>query len=125
MLSKITLLYFFTLNILYFGQKQLIKVQIFDIFECSGENLSKSTCHFPNYKRVFLQILHDSSVSRKITPLYFLGQILYTLYERNQSKYKFWRLLSARIKIHQILVNCERTNWFFFKFCINLQYQEV
>ena len=28
--------------------------------------------------------------------------------------------LSARIKIHQILVIFETTNWFFFKFCITL-----
>ena len=51
--SKITPLYFFGSNILYFGQKQLIKVQILGIFECSGENLPKSSCHFPNRKEVF------------------------------------------------------------------------
>ena len=42
----------------------------FDTFECSGENLQNS-CHFPINKSVFLQILYHSSVSRKITPLYF------------------------------------------------------
>ena len=71
--SNITPLYFFSSNILYFGQKQLIKVQIFEIFECSGENLPNSSCHFPNHKSVFLQILHHSSVSWKITPLYFFS----------------------------------------------------
>ena len=35
------------------------------------------------------------------------------------------RLLSARIKIHQILVSFETTNQFFFKFCINLQCHET
>ena len=35
----------------------------FKIFECSGENLPNSSCHFPNHKSVFLQILHHSSVS--------------------------------------------------------------
>ena len=45
-LSKITPLYFFGSNILYFGQKQPIKVQIFEIFECSGQNLSNSSCQF-------------------------------------------------------------------------------
>ena len=35
------------------------------------------------------------------------------------------RLLSARIKIHQILVSFETTNQFFFKFCINLQRHET
>ena len=31
-----------------------------------------SSCHFPNHKSVFLQILHDSSMSWKITPLQFV-----------------------------------------------------
>ena len=76
--SNITPLYFFSSNIIYFGQKQPIKVQIFEIFECSGENLPNSSCHFPNHKSVFLQILHDSSVSWKITPLYFFrSKIIY------------------------------------------------
>ena len=77
-LSKMTPLYVFSSHFLYFGQKQLIKVQIFEIFECSDENLPKSSCHFPNRKEVFLQILHDSSVSWKITPQYFFrSKIIY------------------------------------------------
>ena len=76
--SKITPLYVFSSNMLYFGQKQLIKVQIFEVFECSDENLPKSSCHFPNCKEVFLQILHYSSVSWKITPQYFFrSKIIY------------------------------------------------
>ena len=35
----------------------------FDTFECSGENLPNSSCHFPSKKSVFLQILHHSSMS--------------------------------------------------------------
>ena len=45
----------------------------FDTFKCSGENLPNSSCHFSNHKPVFFQILHNSSVSRKITPLYFFS----------------------------------------------------
>ena len=45
----------------------------FDIFECSGKNLPNSSCHFPSSKLVSLQILHHSSISRKITPLYFFS----------------------------------------------------
>ena len=45
----------------------------FDTFKCSGENLQNSSCHFPSNKSVFLQILHHSSMSWKITPLYFLS----------------------------------------------------
>ena len=77
-LSKMTPLYVFSSNILYFGQKQLIKMQIFEIFECSDENLPKSVCHFPNHEEVFLQILHDSSLSWKITCQYFFrSKIIY------------------------------------------------
>ena len=50
----------------------------FETFECSGENLPNFSCHFPNCKSVFLQILHHSSVSRKITLLYlFSSDIIY------------------------------------------------
>ena len=41
----------------------------FDTFNCSGENLPYSSCHFPNHMSVFLQIFHHSLW--KITPLYF------------------------------------------------------
>ena len=44
-----------------------------DTFECSGENLQNSSCHFSSNKSVFLQILHHSSMSRKITSLYFFS----------------------------------------------------
>ena len=43
----------------------------FDTSNSSGENLPNSSYHFPNQKSSFLQILHDYSVSWKITPLYF------------------------------------------------------
>ena len=43
----------------------------FDTFQCSGKNLPNSSCHFSNHKSGFLQILHHSSVSWKITLLYF------------------------------------------------------
>ena len=39
----------------------------------------------------------------KYTPLYFFFCI-YTLLKRNQSKCKFFRLFTAQIKIHQVLV---------------------
>ena len=47
--SNITTLYLFSSNILYFGQKQPIKEQIFEIFKCSRENLPNSSCHFRNH----------------------------------------------------------------------------
>ena len=76
--------YFFSSNIIYFGQKEPIEVQIFQTFDCSGQN-SPNSCHFWN-KSVFLQNLHHSSLSWDITPLYC---ILYTYNKRNLSKCKF------------------------------------
>ena len=58
----------------------------FDTFKCSDENLLNSSCHFPNRKSVFLQILHDSSVSWKITPLYvFRSKVTYFVQKGNSS----------------------------------------
>ena len=68
---KITLLYFFSSNNTYFAQKEPIKVKIFETFECSGQILSNFLCQFWNDKSIPLQILYLSSVSWKITPLYF------------------------------------------------------
>ena len=90
----------------------------FDIFKCSDENLLNSSCHFPNHKSVFLQILHDSSVSWNILPCTFLCQMLYTLHKRDQSKCKFFRLFSARIKIHQVLVIFEKKTSFSSNFAL-------
>ena len=45
----------------------------FDTFKCSGENSPNLWCHFLNHKSLFLQILHHSSVSWKIFPLYFFS----------------------------------------------------
>ena len=70
---KITPLYFFSSNNIYFAQKEPIKMKIFETFECSGQNLSNSLCQFWNYKLIPLQVLHPSSVSWKITPLYFFS----------------------------------------------------
>ena len=44
----------------------------FEIFKCSGENLSNSLSYFPNHNQLSLQILDHSSVSHKIDPLYFI-----------------------------------------------------
>ena len=70
---KITPLYFFSSNNICFAQKEPIKVKILETFECSGQNLSNSLCQSWNHKPIPLQILHPSSVSWKITPLYFFS----------------------------------------------------
>ena len=111
----------FSSNNIHFVQKESIKAKIFETFECSGQNLSNSWRQFWNDKT----ILCPSSVSWKITPLYFLAQTIYTLFKRSLLKQKFLRLLSVQVKICQIhYVNLETTNWFLSKFCIPLQFYE-
>ena len=44
--SNITPLYFLSSNIIYLGQKQPIKVQISETFECSGQNFLNSSYQF-------------------------------------------------------------------------------
>ena len=60
---------FFSSNIIYFGQKQPIKVQIVEIFDCLGQNLSNSSCKFWIVKSIVFQILHHSSLSWHKTSL--------------------------------------------------------
>ena len=57
---------------IYFAQKKLIEEQIFENFEYLDQN-SKHYCHFRNNKSIFLRILHTSSVSWDITPLYLFS----------------------------------------------------
>ena len=70
---KINPLYLFSSNNIYFVQKEPIKVKIFDTFKCSGQNLPNSSCQFWNDTLIPLQILYHSSVSWKITPMYFFS----------------------------------------------------
>ena len=60
---------FFSSNNIYFGQKHSIKVQIFGIFECSGQHSLNFSCQFWNNESIPLQIFHHSLVSLHITPL--------------------------------------------------------
>ena len=70
---KINPLYFFSSHNIYFAQKKSIKMKIFETLECSGQNLSNFLCQFWNDQSIPLQILYPSSVSWKITPLYFFS----------------------------------------------------
>ena len=55
---KITPLYLFSSNNIYFAHKEPIKLKIFETFERSGQNLSNSLRQFWNNKSIPLQILH-------------------------------------------------------------------
>ena len=56
--SNITPLYFFSLNIIYFGQRQPSKAQIFEIFECSDQNSSNSSYQFLHHPSLSWHITH-------------------------------------------------------------------
>ena len=91
-----------------------------------------SLCKFTNFFMSFfksqvsfsLNFASLFSVIKDNSSVLFLGQTLNTLHNRNQLKCKFVRLLSVQVKIHQILVIFE-TSQFFFKFCITLQGHET
>ena len=86
---KITPLYLFRSNVKYFARKEPVKVQILETFECSDQN-SPNSCHFWNNKLVFLQILHHSSVSWDITPLYFFSWNFIYFQQKELIKVQIW-----------------------------------
>ena len=93
---------FFSSNIMYFVRKKLIKVQIFEIIECSGQNSSNSSCQFWTYKSVPLQILHHLSFPWHMNPLQFLNSYIFKFRQKYAINVPIWRLSSALVKICQI-----------------------
>ena len=93
----------------------------FDSFRCPGENLPNFSSFFSNYKSVFLQNVHKSSVSWKITPLYFCSSNNKYFGHKEPIKTKVFLDLSARVKICEVpCVNFKMTSQFLFNFCIIL-----
>ena len=66
-------MYFFSWNNAYFAQKEPIKVNIFETFECWNQNLSNYSCQSWSDKSIPLQILYPSWVWWKITPMNFFS----------------------------------------------------
>ena len=92
---KIIPLFFFSSNNIYFAQKEPIKMKIFETFKCFGQILSNSICQFWNDKSIPLQILHPSSVSWKITPVYFSSSSNIYFPQKEHIKIKFFRTLKC------------------------------
>ena len=74
----------------------------FETFKCSGENLPYSSCHFPTRKSAFLQILHHSLVSWKITPLYFFRSNIKYFSRQEQMKLRIFETFEC---LGQVLPN--------------------
>ena len=65
------------------------------------------------------------SFMKDYSSLFFLAQIIYTLLKRTSLKWKFLRLLRARVKCCQIpYANFQTTSRFLSKFCIPFQFHE-
>ena len=77
-------LYVFSSCIFY--DKKISSKSQFNTFKCSGENLPNSSCLFPNHQSFFLQIFYHSSLSCKLTLLYFFRSVVIYFAKRNQSK---------------------------------------
>ena len=113
-------LYFISSNIIHFGQRQPIKVQILKIFECSCQNSLNFLISISNWQ--VNSSSNFASLSSVMKDNSFLVQTLYILVKSIALKFKFLRLLSARVKILQIhYVNFETASQFLFKFFIILQ----
>ena len=94
-------LYLFISN-LYTLDKNSPSKWNFQTFEWLDENSTNSLFHVWNYKSVFLQTLHHSSVSCEITLLYFFSWNCTWFGPKEPIKVQYFRLLTAHIKFHQI-----------------------
>ena len=110
---KITPLCFFSSHNIYFAQKEPITVKIFETLECSGQNLWNSLCHFPNDKSISLQILHHSSLSLQITPLWIWSSNFFYFRLKNPIKVPILRLSSAIQILHHPSVSWKITPLYF------------
>ena len=107
----------------YFGQKD--QSPNFDTFKCSGENLPNLSCHFSNHQLVFLQNLHCSSVSWKITPLCFFSSNNIYFAKKELIKVKRFETFECPGQnLSNPYVNFDTTSSFLSKFCVPLQFHE-
>ena len=102
---KIALLYFFSSNNIYFTQKEPIKVKMVWDFWVLRSKPVKFLMSILNEKSVPFQILYPSSVSRKITPLYFFSSNNIYFVQKDPIKVKLWHFQVLRSKFLKFLVS--------------------
>ena len=91
----------------------------FETFKCSGENLPNSSCHFWKYKSVFLQILHQSSVPSKLTPIYFFSSNIIYFGQKQPIKVQIFEVFECSSQnLSTSPVSFELKSQFLFNFCI-------
>ena len=81
----------------------------FETFECSGKNLSNSSCDFLSHKWVSLQFLHHSSVSWNITPSYFFSSSIIYFVQKKSIKVQIFEIFECSC---QNLSNSSCQFWF-------------
>ena len=107
---KITPLYFFSSNNIYFAQKEPIKMKIFETFKCSGQNSSNSSCQLWNDKSVPLQILCNSSLSWQINPRWILSSYFFKSGLKDSIKSQFW-VLRKKLAIFLMSFSKPQVSW--------------
>ena len=73
----------------------------FDTFECSGENLPNSSCHF-QASQFFFKFSTTLQFHERELLCTFVVQTIYILVTSSQLKQKFFRHLSASVKICEV-----------------------
>ena len=96
----------FSSNNIYFTQKEHIKMKIFKTFKCSGQNSSNSSCQFRNDKSIPLKILHHSSLSWHITPLWILSSNFSYFRLKDPINIPILRLSNVLVKFFCIFYLC-------------------
>ena len=95
---KATPLYFFSSNNIYFAPKEHIKIKIVETSKCLGQYSSNSSSRLWNDSSVFLQILHHSSLSWHINPLWILSSYFVYFRLKDPIKIPILRLSIALVK---------------------------
>ena len=122
---KIIPLYLFSSNNIYSAQKDPMKMKIFEIFEYSGQILSNSLYQFWNYESIPLQILYPSSVSWKITPVYFFSSNNIYFAQKEPKKMRIFQTFECSGQIlSNSLCQFDTTSQFISKFSVTLQFDE-
>ena len=98
--------------IFYFRQKDPMKVLILRLSSVLMKICKIPHVIFHTTSQIFFKFCMAPQCHELQILCTFLGQTLYTLHRNEQSKYNYFRLLRARIKIHQILVIFETKKFF-------------
>ena len=116
---KITPLYFFSSNLIYFEQKYPIEVK-FSNFWVVGWKFTRFRMSYLKPKVNFSLNLHQSSLSWEMTLLYFLSWNIIWFEQKEPIKVQDFRLLTAHVKFHRICTLIDFFHWMYIKFQLKM-----